>query len=1156
MIARGDFADRKRFQSILKDAIVIETTPARIATLSQDATDINLAKAVDSYVRAIRAAQKALGRNIILFVDEMHTFQSAQLEALKRSLDSRDGIYFIGATTHNEYNLLIKNNKALRRRLQPVDVREFSEEETKALLKETVVPELEHEFRNRAGAAKITDEAIDAAIHRAREYVPESARPEGPFKLLQDVVIRSLRLTNDKTKIKVTANDVGKFVTERLHLPLDPTDPAELDKQIDRLKTEMRETVVDQHRVTDAMVDLWHEISLGLDAKKTHRVMLIAGPTGAGKTFAGKTFAKLALGTEERLLEIDATKYKEKYDLSTLLGAAPGLVTSDERRGVLPEFLDGKGKGTNIILINEIDKASPAFAEAIMELLDTGRIDAADGRRSFLGKSLVVFTSNKGDDKIYPRGQGTALSRAELEKRLDGLTDASIKNLFLEPDPNHLNDHDKDLHASILERIDRAVAAAPPSKEGAIKVARQSADEMEEAILRRYHYRLHLDDSVLEHIVDSVYIPENGVRSVVRSVTSAMLRAHKALGKDFKPKADQYMRSPRLPENPDSYQLIKVGDRKAKPSLVAATVPAKREIDPIADPAERHKLSNLAENLSKHVFGQPEAVDTAARAIRARALNPQVEQPGSMLFLGPTGTGKTELARSIALERFGDRGRLKSFNMAEIKREADMWNIFGSARGHVGADSMAPFEKFLNDFPEGGVIVFDEIGDMGGATPEGAKVKESLLAMFKSMLDKGKWTSSQGKEYDLRKYFLMFTSNEGQELFGSAPTDDIRLAIWQKAKTKENLERVLRQHGWSEALIGRLKNRMVLAKPLMHEERVQIAKKLFEQAIDPMKKAHKIKDVVLADDFFERLSDAFFSHTQGARTIEGFVEDAITDLIGKPVFDTDNPKALDGATLTFNLEDNFAGKETYDGTESPQRHVTLSMKINSPTFQKEYQEEEVTSQAPEKKLVSRLTSLKNALHEAGHAVVNDPKRTGDYAELITVRATGNKGGYVQFISTGTKSALSREDVVARIGRLLAAREAEKAEGFEPDAGWEQDIVEARREAERAVSTLGLSANALTLPSRDGEVLNGRAAQREVRRLLQDGEEYARKQVEENLPAIHTLALALYEKQQLAGEELKTLLPKRSKPEDDEKGSSPANCSQQFRKILQSLRTGS
>jgi ATP-dependent Clp protease ATP-binding subunit ClpA len=1014
-------------------------------------------------------------------------------------LDSSDGILFLGSTTHGEYQQMLGRNGALERRLQQVPVREFNATETRELLKKSVVPMLEKKYsgRDAQGAVvpgKINDEAIDVAIRRSREYLPNSNRPEGPFKLLQDAMVRAHRKAGSQAPV-LTDKDVSRFVVDRLQLPLDPGDPKNFYEGIEKVKGDLREKVVDQHRVTDAMVDLWQDVQMGMGSKDHHKVMLVAGPTGAGKTFSAQQFAKAALGSEDRFLEIDATKYSTGgLSLNSLIGAPPGVESSQNFKGILPEFLAGKGKGANVIVINEIDKAHPDLMKTLMEMLDSGKLQGGDGKTYQLGKSLIVLTTNKGDDRIYPRGTKGALSRKDIEARLDKITDRDVRGYFMEPNADDLYNTSQKLPPSVLNRIDRAVAAAPPSREGAIKVARQEVARLSGEYEQNYRYKIAFDNAALERMVDGHYVPEDGVRDLVRAVKAKVNETVKVAFNELGVGAgDTLSVSLQLGAHgePGSFVVSKGGS--SKHASIKAPAAISSFDNPLMDPEARQGLVTLEKRLGERVFGQEDAVKMSTRAIKNQLVNAQGNQPARLLYLGSTGTGKTELGKAIAKEHYGNEGKMIAFDMGNVKWEGDMNNIFGSPQGIAGSNKTSPFEQFLQDHPDGGVIIFDEIGNMGGArgSGEGNADKESMLKKFYGMLDEGRWVNAHGKRYDLSKYTLVFTSNEGQEVYNGLPSDDLRVAAWKGSKDRDSLNQILKKHGWPEALIARFNGNISLFKPLVVDERAMVAKKMVDKAVSGLTAQHGIKEITTDPDFYKEMGDAFFSHEEGARAMKIVSEGAMSDIIGDAILNNYDPERFKNSSLHLSLKDNYRGKFSFKGKVPPKREVKLSLQFKGPDGVQEYSVD-LADQAVAKRLASRRSLLRTAYHEAGHAVANDPVVTGKKVDFITVRGQGGYGGYARYKNVGSVGSLSRESTIQEIGGLLAGREAEKMRGFGPDSGWTSDLEKARKLAQDAVTQYGLTDHALGLPVENGKVKVAHPkVQAEIQELLQEGEAYAR-----------------------------------------------------------------
>ena len=811
------------------------------------------------------------------------------------------------------------------------------------------------------------------------------------------------------------------------------------------------------------------------------------------------------------MLELDCNAYSTgEYSLNTLIGAPNGIISSDKTSGVLPEFLNGRGKGLNVIVFNEIDKASPDLMKRIMEMVDTGKLQAGNGKTYSIGRSLIVFTTNKGANQIFPRGTGTALSRAEIEKRLDSFDDKRVRELFMHPDSTNLYDNSKQLPPETLQRIDAAVAVAPPSEEGAETVAKQEVERLSRALKASRGIEVSLDDAAVKRIVQGVYHPEDGVRELIRSVKSIVSRALEGREKS-EPMARGEQLSLRLDGSRDHPAILAKGSIDTRETSVP--MPFQGMIgNPMSDPNLRSKLAGLEGKLQERVFDQNDAIRMTVKAIRSRAINPNQQKPVVLGFFGTTGTGKTELAKALAEEHYGDSRRLLRFDMGEVKHEYDFNNIFSPPKGIEGSQTMGRFEQFLNDFPEGGVVLFDEIGNMG----TDQKTKTALLQKFYALLDEGEWVSTHGKKYDLRKYSFVFSSNEGQEHLQSLPSDDLRIAQWKKLNNPEQMGRILKEHGWPEALVSRLGNNLAMFQPTTAAGKERIARKLVEKTLSDLKTSLHV-DFEVDDDFYKQVADSFFSHSRGARSMEPLANIEIPNLLAEAIFEAGDPTELEGSKIKLRLNDTYSGKRTFSGVQPPERKVVLSLEIAHPGRPPIHVSTEVFG-SNEKRLVTRREILKTALHEAGHAVVNDPTLTGQAVDFVTVRGQGGYGGYVRYEPvSGAAGSLTREQAVARIGSMLAGAEMERRY-FGPDqvsSGWQQDKEMASQFAQDAVSRYGLTDKALELPVQDGKVVvSSPKTQVEIQKLMREGQQYAERRITERGPEIRQVTARLLRNEQL------------------------------------------
>src|SRR5699024_10857898 len=167
---------------------------------------------------------------------------------------------------------------------------------------------------------------------------------------------------------------------------------------------------------------------------------------------------------------------------------------------------------------------------------------------------------------------------------------------------------------------------------------------------------------------------------------------------------------------------------------------------------EQHQLKSLGADLEKHVIGQNEAVDKVARAIRRNriGLNGTGRPIGSFLFVGPTGVGKTELAKQLANEMFGSTDAMVRFDMSEYMEPHSISKLIGSPPGYVGYKEAGQLTEQVRRHPYT-LILLDEI----------EKAHPDVMNMFLQILDDGRLTDSQGRTVSFKDTLIIMTSNAG-----------------------------------------------------------------------------------------------------------------------------------------------------------------------------------------------------------------------------------------------------------------------------------------------------------------------------------------------------------------------------------------------------------
>lgn len=400
-------------------------------------------------------------QNIILFIDEMHTLVGAgasegSMDAaniLKPAL-SRGEIQVIGATTLKEYKKYIEKDSALERRFQTIMVNEPSIEDAISILKG--IRNKYEEFH----CAKITDEAIKAAVKISQRYITDRFLPDKAIDLMDEAAakvrlktvniptnisqledkIQDLKkakenaidnqdyelaatirdqeikikeeLTSAKTtweaqnnaQICVTEEDIADVATLWTGIPIKKLVAKEADRLL-HIEDIIHKRVVGQNEGVNAVAKAIRRARAGLkDPKRPIGSFLFLGPTGVGKTELARSLAEAIFGDESAMIRFDMSEYMEKHTVSRMLGAPPGYIGYDEG-GLLTDEV--RRKPYAVILLDEIEKAHPDIFNILLQVLEDGRLTDSQGRTVDFKNTVIIMTSNAGAFKLQPQKVNT-----------------------------------------------------------------------------------------------------------------------------------------------------------------------------------------------------------------------------------------------------------------------------------------------------------------------------------------------------------------------------------------------------------------------------------------------------------------------------------------------------------------------------------------------------------------------------------------------------------------------------------------------------------------------------------------------------------------------------------------------------------------------------
>lgn len=312
----------------------------------------------------------------------------------------------------------------------------------------------------------------------------------------------------------------------------------------------------------------------------------------------------------------------------------------------------------------------------------------------------------------------------------------------------------------------------------------------------------------------------------------------------------------------DSHQNVPEKTPTVNASDIQAIIETKTGI-PVSDlqESEQDQLINLDKNLKQHVIGQDDAVEQIAKAIRRNrvGLSRQDRPIGSFMFVGPTGVGKTELARQLAIQLFGRREALVRFDMSEYMEKHAVSKLIGSPPGYVGYDEAGQLTEQVRRQPYS-IILLDEI----------EKAHPDVLNIFLQIMEDGRLTDAQGRTVSFKDTLIIMTSNAG--------SDGVEASVGFGASKQGKQQSVMNKIGdyFKPEFLNRF-DAIIEFQPLTKAELIVIVDLLLDNMNNLL--ANQDIHIKVDDKVKERLVELGYDAKLGARPLRRVIQSQIEDQV-------------------------------------------------------------------------------------------------------------------------------------------------------------------------------------------------------------------------------------------------------------------------------------